>query len=86
MIIQVTQDHIRKGQPGSSACPIAIAICEATKTVVSVLHYVVTLRHGHLAGRYELPAPCNAFILAFDAKKQVEPFEFELALDKRLPN
>lgn len=75
MLIKVTQEHIDKGERGSSCnCPIAMAIGELTLSPVSVGGAVVCTRLVN----YPLPVSARLFICEFDNGGHVKPFEFEL--------
>ena len=75
MIIKVTAEHIKNGQPRNNcACPIALAVDEQMKVKSVVTTYAIFISNT----RYVLPDAAKAFISAFDSLEQVEPFEFEL--------
>jgi hypothetical protein len=84
MIINVTQEHIDKGEAGRcSKCPIALAIQEQTKYVGARVDRIkfykseidLLLRLGK-----ELPVEAVEFILWFDSRMlhRIKPFSFEL--------
>lgn len=80
MLIQVTEEHIKNGEKGScSACPIALAIQEATGLDCTVGGPSLTLYFP--LGMYKqiaLPDECTLFIINYDSGIAEEPFSFEL--------
>jgi hypothetical protein len=80
MLIKVTEDHIKNGQPRSACeCPIALAIKEATRC----LRAGVGLDRAIIDGRYfDLSKRARDFIRDFDdpnrRSRLFTPFEFEL--------
>jgi hypothetical protein len=78
--INVTQDHIDKGDPGNCmGCPIFLALVDCGYRYV-----VVTDRHVRLDGAVAvLPDEAVEFVNKFDFSCQsdpVEPFSFDLEL------
>lgn len=83
MIIQVTQDHINRGwRFASASCPIALAMLDAGLTGASA--GVSNLFWGYPRKMVTLPTEVKAWILAFDRKQHVEPFEFDLDVESQL--
>jgi hypothetical protein len=85
MIVKVTQEHIDKGQIGSSrSCPIALALKDTFKVKFSQVTGVC-LTVGQFPENlvFTIPTPPKImdFIEAFDLELVVEPFEFELSLE-----
>jgi hypothetical protein len=80
MIIEVTQQDIDNGvQCSSVRCPIALA----AQRQIGCRWVSVGPNHldtGHK--RVPLPANARAFEYAFDLGDPVQPFSFEIALDK----
>jgi len=79
MIINVTQEHIDKGQPRKVCeCPVALAIMQALG-ITEPRSVFVGL--GNISTRaWVKPTPVNVmkFIIEFDAFHRVEPFNFWL--------
>ena len=78
--ITVTQEHIDKGDVGSShSCPVAIACKDAGLIDPCVDKLVISqeLSDGAVIGIYT-PIKVAEFIENFDAGKEVKPIEFEL--------
>ncbi len=82
MKIKLTQSHIDAGVKGDcGSCPVALAVMEATGA-----------KEAGVAGGsmwiegYRLitstPAAIRDFIDAFDAGRPVEPFEFDIELER----
>lgn len=76
MKIIVTQEHINMGTRNTCYyCPIALA----TKTAgVPCVVFETYLRRFNEEKTYELPSKVKNFIRAYDAGKDVKPFEFNL--------
>lgn len=73
--IEVSKEDILIGTPRSVYnCPVAWAL----KRVFPNSHVRVADTIFIDGRRFSLPAICNTFMVAFDANKAVEPFEFEL--------
>ncbi len=85
--INVTQDHIDKGIPGSSyKCPVALAIKETlppgdARRISVGLCYVSFYRKKGINRfyTYGLPKRIVTFIETFDEKKKVRPMHFTLS-------
>lgn len=80
MKISVTQEHIDQGKKNDNrACPIALAINDATKTNSASVGWFSCSFHTHL-GRVtrSLPVQASRFIDYFDGGNSVSPFEFEV--------
>ena len=84
MLIQVTRDDIRNGQPSrATKCPVALAINRAIHndskycTAGVCGAYISVYILGKMK-RYYTPEPVKDFIRAFDTGKHCEPFIFEL--------
>lgn len=80
MTIEVTEQHIKKGNAGScGSCPIALALKDAgfKHPVVDHSSFCYIMVGG---GIKKLSLPYNAidFIVRFDSGKKVHPFSFEL--------
>ena len=83
MKIQVTQDHIDRGVPKSSAkCPIAISLGEHTETPWTVSTTWVCLEGQAITRSMALPPDAQMFIAAFDAGFDVNTLEFDLPLEE----
>jgi len=86
MHIQVRQDHIDRGvcyRP--NGCPIALAIQEELGDTDGSYHvqvlgsYVsIDFMHDWSWRKFALPQIAEVFIVAFDHKMPVEPFEFDI--------
>ena len=90
MKISVTEQDIKKGFVGECrACPIALAIERATGRVgVAVARTYVNLGEIRATGYHDLadlPESARSFIQRFDSRNPVEPFEFELEVQTRIP-
>jgi len=79
-IVQVTQSDIDMGKRHNACdCPVALALKRAFNTEVRVGcndFFVGTPNPNLLA--YGLPLAATRFITAFDNRRKVEPFEFEV--------
>jgi hypothetical protein len=87
MLIRVTEKHIERGRRHDiCACPIALAIREqmpfATEVKVYATRVAIHKEEGLAFTRPLLPPDAIAFICAFDAKRSVQPFEFELPISQ----
>jgi hypothetical protein len=82
MKIKVTQEHIDKGiRSDANKCPLALAICdEGTKPTVGLAYVYLWHEGTHTGKNVRLPHEALMFRRAFDARRPVEPFEFELEL------
>lgn len=83
MLIKVTQEHIDKGTPTCSNCPVALAIKEHIDCNIALVvgPTFISMRHITRQNCYwegDTPEVAAAFICNFDGKQPVEPFEFEL--------
>ena len=89
--VQVTQDDIKSGEPGScGCCPIALALERALREYIpSPIQVTVQLHSASIRlilpgfqtkfiGMMYLPLVCNRFINRFDRGNQVEPFAFNI--------
>lgn len=84
VLIRVTQDDIKQGTKGScTGCPIALAIGR----ILNPNYYVTVGRSSIMLyavirffceWRMEPPKEVSDFIVAFDKRQVVEPFEFEV--------
>lgn len=88
MLVKVTQKHLDEGEPCSCAnCPVSLAIKEAfvkEKLLgcrVSSTHVAAFFNKQTVCS--QLPQEVTHFVLKFDLKEKVEPFEFELVLEKK---
>ncbi len=81
MIVEVTQEDIKRGAPRSErACPIALALRRAGFEDVEVMPDLV-LADGRTSGRvYSLPRSAQRFIHRLDWGDPVKPFRFRLVL------
>ena len=79
MIIEVTQDHIDRGNQGDCEyCPIAIAIRATLKDYsISVGGTIFEYKNSY----YKLPEKAMKFVQAFDNTLPVQPFTFELTFE-----
>lgn len=80
MKIEVTQEDIDAGKPGSGCwCPIALAARRATGRYVHVSYETVAIELGENSwSRHILPLETRTFIERFDNNEAVAPFAFEL--------
>lgn len=81
MIIRVTQAHIDEGYRRNPwCCPVALAI----RGAMAVEHGVRILSHGITfpGGSVSTPEKVLDFIDAFDDGQSVQPFEFDLPVQK----
>lgn len=77
MKIQVTEDHICRGQPGrGDCCPVALALRESGFPNVHVSKLFIW--HDGPGRWSHLPAEVKKFVEDFDAGAVVVPFEFEV--------
>lgn len=79
MKIRVTQKHIRRGVAGESqACPIALALHEATghRFIVDSSE----LMDDVWSVRFRAPASVSRFVERFDQEDAVKPFTFNLTM------
>jgi hypothetical protein len=85
MRIEVTQEHIDRGQRKSCArCPVVLAIRQVSGVVlVYADRDEVDLRRGGKTLTVSLPLKVSRFIDRFDATGpgSVEPFSFDLPID-----
>ena len=73
--VEVTQDHIGRGEVGLMRCPIALALREDHGWRNPRVH------HGKASGPYwicKLPWRARRFVRKFDAGQPVEPFRFRM--------
>lgn len=78
MQIQVTQKDILSGIAGDcSACPVALALFRATGADIKVGPEEIAVGHS----TYISPLVVRDFVDAFDARKMVWPFTFELPIN-----
>lgn len=89
MLIKVTADHIRRGKRGDScSCAVALAIAEMLSgcipEVAPVIVYLIDGRKLGLPATVRLPQEVTEWIDAFDKMRPVEPFEFELPIERPL--
>lgn len=76
MKIEVTQEDIDKGLRFSSLlCPISLAV-QRCLNIPSCKVIPGMISFGN--NEYDLPDPVNRFIVAFDTRRPVQPFTFEL--------
>lgn len=78
--INVTQDHIKRGKPGSACtCAVALAIIYATGKWGNVTVSDVGI---HIAGYEPVKTPAHVadWIVRFDSGQPVEPISFEIEL------
>ena len=81
MLIRVTQEHIDKGvRDDCRQCPVALAIQEATKSIVDVLPMYCQFTYiSDWPGKaVNLPIEVTEFIKGFDSEGFGLPFTFEL--------
>jgi hypothetical protein len=88
MLIKVTQAHIDNAKYNDGySCPIANA-CNDTDAFEhdigqsKVFVQVSRVWKWKSTVGYKLPLVARYFIQAFDARRKVEPFEFEIDLDQ----
>lgn len=77
MKIQVTQEHIANGLAlNCERCPVALSLQESLpeRAKITVDRFFITIEGID----YKTPSLAADFIAAFDARHQVEPFEFDL--------
>ncbi len=78
--VEVTAEDIAKGKRNrTDCCPIALAIsrCNGVSDV-GVDEATASMSHGGEWVFAEMPKEAAAFVLAFDKRKPVEPFAFDL--------
>lgn len=80
MKVKVTQEHIDKGKPGAPySCPVALAIRDSIPNIVNAGVGRTTIemidQHGNWLC-YDAPRSVKKFVIAYDYKKPVEPFNF----------
>lgn len=81
MKITVTQEHIEDGKAEDElACPIALALRQQTNEDLAVFSFDA-FRSG-VSKSIPLPKIASDFINAFDYDKPVEPFTFDLPIEK----
>lgn len=79
MRIKVTKEHIRRGRRGLCfACPVALALAEAIPGSQPWVTTRIELRRNGRQVFIDAPEVVLAFATAFDAGREVRPFEFEL--------
>lgn len=86
MKVQVKQEHIDRGcRRQGDACPVFLAMVDAGIPVTHVTTWSWTTSPAAGAASSfelrELPHEAIAFVLLFDDKKPVHPFEFEVAYE-----
>lgn len=79
--IRVTAEHIERGKGGCYTCPIALALYDETAHVWGVNVVACFYKEGSLV--LGLPESACKFVADFDARREVQPFEFELPLEER---
>ena len=85
MKIEVKQEHIDEGVPGSRClCPVALAITEVVGRKAYVTPWFCYFYDGEnkRPTSIGLPAAVIKFALMFDDGDPVEPFTFEAALNQ----
>ena len=70
----VSSNHIKKGKPGASTCPITVALLDQGSDTVSVLN-----DYAYIDGvRWWLSKRAQKFVLTFDDGDRVLPSKFVL--------
>lgn len=85
MKVIVTKEHIDNGVCGSSTnCPIAYALIEKSSVKLRSVGsgFVEVVNKKNETFLYILPQKARQFIEDFDDGKEVEPFSFEMRLEK----
>lgn len=84
MKVIVTQDHINNGMKNcTKLCPIALALREhGVAPSVGASHAGLYIDNGFWY-RGRLPDAAQLFVARFDEGDKVEPFEFDLELERR---
>lgn len=84
MKVIVTQDHIKNGMRYSSTlCPIALSLREhGVAPTVGAANAGLYGKNGFFY-RGRLPDAAQLFVARFDEGDKVEPFEFDLELERR---
>lgn len=81
MIVNITQEHIDRGQKGRAhRCPMALAVRDQlnlSTEQVAVTQYTLYID----CKSYILPPTASNFVRAFDAGREVSPFTFEVKND-----
>jgi len=82
MRVHVTLDHINAGKrTDPEACPIALALCEATGSQGWEVGDDLAHRHDYddldRCDHWHLPEVATRFVRDFDAGRPVRPFSFE---------
>ena len=81
MKVKVEQRHIDHGVVGScKECPVALALTEATSTIVIVGQSTWRFCYDMPQDSRRLPDKVIVFISDFDDDQEVEPIEFEVKL------
>jgi hypothetical protein len=80
LTIDVTQEDIERGYIVCRDCPIELAVMRADKTI----NFVKAGKLGLIMKNncYALPSIALEFIEKFDNGHKVEPFSFEIIIDK----
>ncbi|MDQ3748018.1 MAG: hypothetical protein M3367_03220 [Acidobacteriota bacterium] len=86
MHIKVTKNHIKNGERTSpNYCPVALAIREQIENsscveVCDELQPVISFFRDDELISLEAPDEVFEFVQAFDTRKRVKPFSFELSI------
>lgn len=87
MLIHVTKEHIKQGQPSECArCPIALALHDVFKCKVFITfetpRWIPVIAFECCGSNISIPLPpiVEAFLDRFDAGKRCRPFTFDLAV------
>lgn len=84
VVIEVTQEHIEKGEPNEPCCgPIAFAatpILGGPNTEIAVYGPEMEITDGEGTKTIQLPPEARRFVCAFDSCSPVSPFAFTVEL------
>ena len=82
--IRVKDEDIKQGiRRNGSFCPVALAARRILGTKVITNRYQLSIvPNNHTTIKYPAPVEVTEFVDAFDADKKVEPFAFEIDMNK----
>ena len=80
--ISVDEDAIARGKPGNCLeCPVALAMNKKLRDPHTAAAFGATADirvSGTSSAFLRLPAASSEFVMKFDRREQVEPFEFDI--------